>query len=172
MIPKGRCGVAYGPGRLLKWQLEVVTSMDDIVGHNALILSWQEAERQSKFWKEQEMDLRKRVASLIPDIKEGMNTLPLQHGYELKVTGSRNYNLTNSEGQTNEAMRHIAMLGNEGAFIGERLVSWKPSLSLTEYRKLDVTNPTHKRIKELIDGVLTITDSAPKVEVKPPKSAR
>ena len=144
--------------------------MTDLTTRSILLIQWQEAKAQSDFWKAQEMELRRRVASLLPVINEGMNTLPLDYGYELKVTGSKNYNL-DADG-TNDALEHIKRLGNEGAFIGERLVSFKPSLSLTEYRKLDVSNATHKRIKELIDGALTITDSAPKVEIKPPKNAK
>jgi hypothetical protein len=141
---------------------------DDLTTRSILLIEWQEAKKQSAFWQAEEMELRKRVASLLPVVNEGVNTLPLEYGYALKVTGNRNYSLAYKNGEIDEALQHIRMLGAEGAFLADRMVRWKPELSLAEYKKLDKANPTHRRVKELIDGALTITESAPKVEIKEP----
>lgn len=105
------------------------------------------------------------------DIKEGMNNYDLGRGYTLKVTHGFNYNLSESEKPKNGgvvkatslALARIKTLGNEGAFIAERLVKWTPELSITEYRKLG------DEYKKIIDTALTISAASPKVEVAEPK---
>ena len=136
------------------------------------IVAWQEAERALNAAKEKEMALRTKVfGTCFPDAEVGTNTLELGKGYKLKGVRKLNYNLANGQGETEAALDQIAALGNEGAFIAERLVGWTPKLSLTEYKKLEPkNNPTHKRIKELIDAVLTVTDGAPTLEVVTPKT--
>lgn len=134
------------------------------------ILAWQNAAKQLDAIKTLEMELRNKVfGDNFPDANVGTNNLDLGMGYKLKGVRKLNYNLANGEGQTEKALDEISKLGNEGVFIAERLVGWTPKLSLTEYNKLEGSNPTHKRIKAIIDSVLTITDGAPTLEVVPPK---
>jgi hypothetical protein len=138
---------------------------------DADIVAWQEAERVLNAAKEREMTLRTKVmTTCFPNAEVGTNTLELGKGYKLKGVRKLNYNLANGQGETEAALDAISKLGNEGQFIAERLVGWTPKLSLTEYKKLEDTNPTHKRIKELIDAVLTVTDGAPTLEVVVPKT--
>lgn len=135
------------------------------------IVAWQQADQELKALKAREMDLRKKVmASAFPQATVGTNTFDLGQGYELKGVRKLNYSLTNGDNQTADALDAIEKLGNEGAFIADRLVKWKPELSITEYKALDAANPTHVKIKGLIDAVLTITDGSPELNVKEPKN--
>lgn len=143
------------------------------------LLLWQKAAADLETIKAREMELRtKIVLAAFPSAVVGMNTLPIGNGYELKAERKLNYNLKNTaEGQeTYIAIEAIEKIGNEGQFIADRLVSWKPSLSLTEYKKLDASlnaagqpnNPGQYQIKQLIDAVLTVTDGSPTLAIKPP----
>lgn len=143
------------------------------------LLDWQRKAALLKTLVAEEMALRTKVfAAAFPAAKVGVNNLPIGNGFILKAERKLNYNLKNTaEGQeTYNAVEAIEKIGNEGQFLADRLVTWKPSLSLTEYKKLDGTldangkpnNPTHYQIKQIIDSVLTVTDGAPTLEIKTP----
>jgi len=123
----------------------------------------------------QEMELRREImATAFPAAKEGVNNHDLGHGYTLKGTRKVEYSLSNTDDSgwlTDAAVEAIEKLGEDGPFIAERLVTWKPSLSVKEYKALSPTNPIHIRIRELIDTALTIKDGAPTIEITPPKTA-
>jgi hypothetical protein len=138
---------------------------------DALIVEWQKAEAARAAAVAREMELRKQVyATCFPNPEMGTNNLELGKGYKLKAVRKLNYNLANGEGQTEAALDQIEKLGNEGKFIAERLVGWKPSLSLSEYNKLEASNPTHQKIKAIINSVLTTTEASPSLEVVVPKA--
>ncbi len=98
-------------------------------------------------------------------LTEGTNTVDLGAGYKLKVVQPYNYNLDKTDDckLTDAALDEIEKMGNEGAFISERLVKWKPELSVTEYRALD------PKYKVVIDRVLTISPGSPQPEFIEPK---
>ena len=134
------------------------------------ILAWQAAQEALNNAKALELELRNKVAARnFPNAEVGTNNLELGLGYKLKMVRKLNYNLTNNEGQTERALNEIEKLGNEGKFLAERLVGWTPKLSLTEYNRLEASNPTHAKIKAIIDAVLTVTDGTPTLEVVAPK---
>lgn len=159
------------PGIMPPTPKEAVITMD-LNERDKLIIDWQEADEKRIKALAAELELRNKCfAFLFPNAEVGTNTYELGKGYEVKGVRKLNYNLANGQGQTEAALDEIAKLGNEGQFIAERLVGWTPKLSLYEYKKLEPdNNPTHKRIKEIIDGVLTITDGTPTLEVKKPKA--
>ena len=113
---------------------------------------------------------REVMAACFPEAEVGTNTLELGRGYKLKGVRKLNHNLANGEGQLDAVLDSITKMGNEGTFIAERLVGWTPKLSISEYKKLEGSDPIHKKIKDAIDGVLTITDGTPTLEVIVPKS--
>lgn len=126
-----------------------------------LILSWKEAKAQLDAVKAKEATIRAAlVAAAFPNAKEGVNTLELGNGWQLKATVKYNYNLDKKN--TDNAIEKIEETGEDGKFVAERLVTWKPELSIREYRQLD---PKHKVI---IDEVLTIKEGAPTVELVEP----
>lgn len=125
--------------------------------------------------KEQEMELRKAVVkAFVPDPKEGMNTVALDDGLALKAQVPFNYNLKSNK-EVEDGLDRISKMGNEGGAIADRLVSWKPSFLLTEYRQLQEDKRNGSKfaasvLKE-IESFLVITDGAPTVEIKPDKKA-
>lgn len=136
----------------------------------ALITSWENAKAASANAVELERNLRSQVMAIcFPNAKVGTNNLELGRGYTLKAVKKLNYKLDNDT--VDAAIEKVEALGNEGAFLAERLVKFKPELSVSEYNKLDAANPTHVKIKALIDDVLTISDGSPTMEVVKPKSA-
>jgi plasmid stabilization system protein ParE len=134
-----------------------------------LIMQWEQAKKASANAVELERNLRAQVvAAVAAEGKIGTNNYDLGRGYTLKIVKKLSYKIDDS--RVDDALANIEKLGNEGAFVGDRLVKFKPELSISEYNKLDATNPTHVRIKSLIDDVLTISDASPTVEIVEPKS--
>lgn len=122
--------------------------------------------------KEAEMELRKYIVNrAFPEKKEGMNTLELGEGYQLKATVKFNYNLADND-TVEKTLDKIAKIGNDGAFIAERLVGWTPSFHLTEYRNLVEAAPSSAVAQEILAAIgemLIITDAAPELKIKEPK---
>lgn len=142
----------------------------DIQTRDNLIAAWRNAKQALDNAIQLERTLRDQVVeACFPNAGEGTSNLDIGMGYKLKVTVKINRNLTNGEGQTDDVLDEITKLGNEGAFIAERLVGWTPKLSLTEYKKLEQSNPTHVKIKNMIDKVVTSSPGAPSLEMVPPK---
>lgn len=116
-----------------------------------------------------ELELRKALfATMFPNAHEGMNTVPLGNGWELKGDYKFNYNLDRKA--IDGVLDKIEALGERGKLIAERLVKFSPELSLTEYRKISGTDATDqdKVIASLINTVLTVKPGTPALEVKEP----
>ena len=149
----------------------------DILNQDQLLMKWQRLKDDIETAKAAEMELRKYIISrAFPNKHEGTNTQELGNGYSLKAGVKYNYNLDPDNKKVEEALNKIAMIGNQGSFIAERLVSWKPSFLLTEYRELlkeaEEGNGTSKAILKEINAVLTITEAAPTLEIKEPRSKK
>lgn len=139
-----------------------------------LLMQWNIAKQQVEYAKAHEMELRKHIVSrAFPNKSEGTKTKELGNGYALKASIKFNYSLDNDNKKVEEALDAIGKCGNQGSFIAERLVNWKPSLSLSEYRELqDDKSDTGKQILRHINSVLTIKEAAPTLEIKEPKAKR
>lgn len=145
----------------------------DNMTRDELLTRWQQLKDAVEAAKTAEMKMRKYIVQrAFPERKEGTNKVELGNGYELKAGIKFNYNLDKNLDNVEAALDAIEKMGNEGAFIAERLINWSASLSLTEYRKLQADDATEiqKSIKKQIDKVLTITDAAPTLEIKEPKN--
>lgn len=130
------------------------------------LAAWEAAKKVLETAKESEMALREQVAKLaFPNPTEGTQHLELDDGWSIKLVHKMNYNLADNQA-VDDALTRISNMGNEGKFIAERLVNWKPSLSLSEYRELE---PQYRGV---IDSVLTIKPAAPALEIKPPKAGK
>jgi hypothetical protein len=104
-----------------------------------------------------------------------MNNLDLGNGYTLKAGIKYNYNLADND--TVEAgLNKISSIGNQGTFIADRLVSWKPNFLLSEYRVLqeekDKGDKTAIEILNVVNSFLTISEAAPSLEIKAPKGKK
>ena len=146
---------------------------------NDILLQWDAAKKALAAAKDAEMALRKRAVELgfgSEDVKEGINTLPLENGYELKATRKLNYTLTkpaNYTGETidavEECMENFAGLSNEGSFIADRLFKWSVDISVSEYKQLKdeaTYSPLKKKLLDEVNKVLVITEAAPTLDIK------
>lgn len=143
----------------------------DHMTRDQILLEWDRRKKALDAAKEGELAIRKAIAAReFPNPKKGTNNLELGNGYTLKLVHKVNYNLAPDNAKVEEVQEAIEKVGNEGKFLADRLITWKPTLSVSEYGKLDLEDPTHRKIKELVDSVVTMTDATPSLEIKEPKS--
>ena len=148
----------------------------DAMSEDQLLMKHLELKQAIETAKEQEMELRKYIVGrAFPAKSEGMNTKDLGNGYQLKAAVKYNYNLADND-TVEKCLEKIASLGNQGPFIADRLVSWKPSFLLTEYRQLqedaEKGEGFAKACLDAITPMLTITEGAPTLEIKAPKAKK
>lgn len=148
----------------------------DALSRDEVLVRWQELQQALARAKEAEMEMRKYVVSrAFPDPKEGMNTLELGNGYELKAGVKFNYNLVDNV-NVEAILAKIETIGNSGKFVAERLVSWTPHFLLTEYRQLQADAETGseeaKAILSEVNKMIVITDAAPTLTIKEPKAKK
>jgi len=148
----------------------------DAMNEDQLLMLWDEKKKAIELAKEAEMDLRKYIVDrAFPKKHEGMNTKELGNGYSLKAAVKYNYNLADND-KVEDCLNRIAALGNSGSFIADRLVSWKPSFLLTEYRQLVEDKGKGDKVAEnilnIVNEMLTITEAAPSLEIKEPKAKK
>lgn len=142
---------------------------------DAVLMEWDRRKKALITIKEEEMEFRKYVVKRnFPNPEEGTNKIDLGSGYELKAKISYNYKLADND-TVEKGLDQIAKIGNQGAFIADRIVSWTPIFLLTEYRKLqeeEATSEDARKILSIIYTFLTIEDAAPSLEIKEPKSKK
>lgn len=144
---------------------------------DGMLLLWQRSEAHRDHWKATEMEYRKICAGfLVPAKTEGVNNVEIGNGYVAKVGIKFNYNLLNDNDKVWAGLEKIEALGNEGKFVAERLVSWKPSFLLTEYRQLQEDDKKGSKFAadalRVIDEILEITNAAPTLAINEPKKAK
>lgn len=138
-----------------------------LLTRDGLLMEWQRRKDALNQAKADELEARNFIVAFeFPDGHEGMNTKELGNGYQLKAGIKLNYSLDGDNDKIEAALSAIESVGPEGKFVAERLVTWTPSLSLTEYRELA---PSYKAI---IDTVVTIKPGTPTLEIKEPKAKR
>ena len=131
-----------------------------------LILKWNEAQKTLAEAKAIEMELRYEVTATCFPVEadfEGTENVDLGEGWKLKSVFKLNRRLANSKGETDKALTKIEKLGADGEFVAERLVKWKPELSLSEYKKLP------NNMRKIIDDVITATPGSPSLSLIEPK---
>jgi len=135
-----------------------------------LIAEWDMLKKESAALVEREKELRKKCCDLFEDKSKGTKNLELANGYKLKAVFKHNITLKslNDEIDTVTAVStvldKIEATGAAGVLIAERLVKWKPELSLTEYNQLP------DNFKQLIDTVIVTTEATPTLELVEPKN--
>lgn len=137
---------------------------------DAVLLEWRKAQETLEIVKSRELKLRLAVFEIkVPSPVNGVNNVPLGEGWLLKATAKLNYTLDKDQTKIEAVLSEIEACGNEGKFLAERLISWNPSLAVSEYNKLDTESANHRKIKQLIDSVLTSKPGTPSLELKSPK---
>lgn len=127
-----------------------------------LLTEWEKVQAQLKSLKLYEMELRKCVVYQAgffnDDKKSGVERVTLAGGYQLESTKKENYNLKQDKSLIETALEPFSDTE------AELLVTWKATLSVSNYKKLPDEKKAH------FNGVLEITDGAPTLEIKPPKA--
>lgn len=144
-------------------------SFNETASRDAKILQWQEAVKTLAAAKEAEAALRKEVLSgafnFDPEaLREGTENVELGQGYKLKAVFKISRTLQGGQEAVEKALQKIEKTGSEGEFIAERLVKWKPELSVTEYKSLP------DKFRKIIDEVVVSKESTPTLELVAPKS--
>lgn len=154
-----------------------VRTKDEI---RAEMVLWHQKYEQLQLLRAEESAMRKRLfKEMFPSAQEGTNKFDFGNGYE--VRGKQDINRDVSE-QDYDALKASALAAqeNRGANIAmtpdelkaweaipfDELLRWKPSLSLTAYRKL-TPEQTH-----LVDQMLIIKEGSVSMEVKPVSTRR
>ena len=157
------------------WQAPTV-NLWGAMSQDQLLMLWDEKKKALSDAKEAEMELRKYIVSrAFPNKQEGTNTLELGNGYQLKAGVKFNYKLAENK-IVESCLDRIALMGNMGPFVAERLVSWSPSFLLTEYRNLQEQakdgDKFAKDVLQIVNEMLTIDDAAPSLEIKAPSKKK
>ena len=146
--------------------------------HDKTLLKWEQAKAALDAAKEDEMSLRKLYVAIASDAtkQKGTENIALGNGYKAKVVKKVNYGfIKNADNKVDvdaihDAQDEIEKLGNEGAFLAERLIKWSAELSVSEYNKLEPeSNATHKAVKAALDKVIVTSEGAPTLEIVAPK---
>lgn len=123
------------------------------------ITEWHQAQTALKALAERESVLRAEVVALATGgvFKPGTTNVELVQGWKLKVVQKLNYTVDQA---TFYAIQD--KLRGMGVMV-DRLVTWKPALSATEYKLLSPEQ------KAEVDAMVTAKPGAPTVELVPPK---
>jgi hypothetical protein len=137
------------------------------------LAEWETAKKTLEAAKADEMRLRKEVVEYGFENKPGTQHVELENGYKATAVQKINYGwIKKPDGkgvdkkEIDNALAKIEADGPVGELIADRLVSWTPALSLTEYNQLD------SKYKQIIDAVIVKTDAAPTLEIKAPKGSK
>lgn len=161
------------------WPSAVPISLNpwENMNEDALLMLWQQKKDAIEKAKADEMDLRKYIVKReFPKAQEGMNTKPLgDQGYTLAAGVKYNYKLGDND-VVEATLDKLSKLGNAGSAISDRLVSWKPSFLLGEYRQLQEDKEKGSQFAahalDIINEMLTISEGAPTLEIREPKKSK
>jgi hypothetical protein len=158
------------------WPSATPTNPLDAMNEDQLLLLWADKKKAIETAKEEEMELRKYIVNReFPQKVEGTNSKDLGQGYVLKANIKYNYNLADND-TVEDCLNRIAKVDNQGSFIADRLVSWKPSFLLTEYRQLvedkEKGGKSAEAILLIVNQMLTITEGAPELKIVEPKAKK
>lgn len=138
-----------------------------------LLADWKAASTQLKILKADETALRAQVIEAFSTEtdpqKSGVENVDVGWGYTLKIEHKLDYKLDTSDKlNPNDKVAKVLLEIERGMpggnIIADRLVKWKPEVSVTEYKLLSPENKTR------IDKVLTIKPASKSVELVEPKS--
>lgn len=162
---------AHSEGYRIVGLVEAAPVVEAIV--KRLVAQHDEAKVILEAAKNSEMEARLMVGNYafpVAGRKEGVNNLELSDGRTVKLGHKVNYKLASDNEAVEKAEEACEAIGNEGQFLVERIITWEAKFSKSEYNKLDVSLPTHAKVKQEIDKVLEISNGTPSLEIKEPKA--
>lgn len=120
---------------------------------------WNELQSKLASIKDEEMKLRKEIfEECFPSPVEGVATIDMPEGWQLKGT----YKLTRSLDEA--ALPAVIAELHKHKVSTDRLVTYKPNLSISEYRKLD------PKWQHVLEQAMEIKPGAPTLALVAPKS--
>jgi hypothetical protein len=138
---------------------------------DVLLAEWEAAKVTLERAKASEMEVRKAVFSYcFPNPTVGTQRIPLSGGFNLKAVHSETTKIVAPNEKIDEAEDKAAAIGNEGTFLFERIITWKPEFSKSEYKKLDTSLTVHAQVKKLVDELIETKSGAPALEIEAPKA--
>lgn len=131
---------------------------------NALLSAWYEADKTMRAAVDAERELRLQIIETFStetrEDASGVETVSLgRDKWVLKIQHGLNYNLDKDADKVRSSLDVIAKSMEGGKIIADRLVKWKPEISVTEYKKLD------REQREEINKVLTIKPKTKSIEI-------
>lgn len=148
------------------------------LNRDGLLMLHKRSKEQLDYWKEEEMMLRKiAVVELVPAKTEGTTNVELGNGFKAKVVNKYNYKLNSDNDKIWSCLDRVSKVGNQGAFIAERLVSWHASFLKEEYNILiDEASKGDQSAIEILkivnNELITITEAAPTLDIIEPKASK
>ena len=125
------------------------------------VLAWEKAKIAADIAAEAEKRLRGSIIELdFADRVEGTNTIRLPDGRELKCVAAFEY-ATDAD-RANSCIRKLAMIGNEGPFLADRLFTFKPSVAAGELKKLA---PQYRKV---VDKLVDVKPKSPALKIHKP----
>ncbi|QBZ71741.1 hypothetical protein [Pseudomonas phage KP1] len=148
-------------------EAEAATALRD-----RLLIEWEASKKTLETAKEKELILRAAAVATMHDPSKSGSTenVELGNGYKAKMKVPVNYGFVKTadnkvdKKRIEKALQRIEKFGEAGELVAERLIDWKPSLSLTEYKQL----PDNWR--KIIDDVVVTSEGTPTLEIVEPKN--
>lgn len=146
------------------------------LNRDGILMLWEKSKKDLEQAKIFEMDIRKlAVKATFNKPKEGTNTIEIGAGYKAKSVIKYNYSLASNE-IVEACLDRISKMGNYGAFVADRMVSWTPNFLLTEYRTLQVDAEKGDQVAidilKITTEMLTISEAALTLTIQEPKQKK
>lgn len=150
------------------------TEAEYVAERDRLLVKWQADQIALATAKEEELKSRKAAVMFMHDPSKSGTTenVELGNGFKATMKVPVNYGFIKNEAgnvdkaRIEKALSKIEKDGEAGELIAERLVKWKPELSLTEYKQLP------EKFKKAIDDVIVTSEGTPTLEIKEPKAKK
>lgn len=130
------------------------------------LAKWDVVSKELVRLKVEEMELRNEVLhdyfDYEGDDRQGTSTVSLGNNHKLKSAFNLYYRLEKNS-ETKEMLDKLAKVQPDGMFVAQRLIKWKPELSVSEYKQLNA------EMKAIVDEVLTTTPGTPSIKIMAPK---
>jgi hypothetical protein len=153
---------------------EAETEAEFIARRDTQIQTWLKTKKDAAVYTELEKSARSTVSkTLFPNPTKGTNRVQLGNGYAVKLTYVLNYKLGDKDkigedGAKVSIVEQVNRLeaaiiekhGLAGQVIVDRLITWKPEISGSEYEKLNKDSNVENDIAVMISEHLTITPAA------------
>lgn len=127
-----------------------------------LVQQWQEAKEALAAWQRRERDLRAEIIGATTDgtVDSGVENVPFGPNHRIAITHRLIYKLDDGPA-LDAALEDVSR--SMGDTIAERLVKFKPELSVSEYKKLDPD------VQKRFNRVITTKPGSPSLEIKEQK---